>query len=108
MTMRKKGGSESKLKPKFSASLTEPNPKLSELLMRDFNSGRKTDNLQDPQPIVRRGQSPFQMYYLGISRRYLGMQRSQVFVMCSLTVVADTSFYNNRSNKYGVMTNIDA
>ena len=47
------------------------------------------------------------MEYLGITRRDLGMQRSQLFLMCSLTVVAETRFYNNRSNKYGVMTNID-
>ena len=75
--------------------------------MRNFKRGRNTNNLQDPQLIVRRGQYPFQMEYLRIACRDLGMQRRQVFLMCSLTVVAETSFYNNRSNKYGVMTNID-
>ena len=47
------------------------------------------------------------MYYLGIVRQDLGTQRCQLFVMCLLTVVAETSFYNNRSNKYGFMTNTD-
>ena len=47
------------------------------------------------------------MEYLVIARQDLGMQRSQLFLMCSLTVVAETSFYNIRSNKYVVMTNIN-
>ena len=51
------------------------------------------------QLMVRRVQSTFQIEYLGIARRDLGMQRCQVFVMCSLNVVADAGFYNNRSNK---------
>ena len=47
------------------------------------------------------------MYYLGIVRQDLGTQRCQLFVMCLLTVVAETSFYNNRSIKYGVVNNIN-
>ena len=46
------------------------------------------------------------MEYLGIARQELGMQRCQVVVICYLAVIAETSFYNNISNKYSVMSNI--
>ena len=61
---RNKGGGESELEPKLSASLIKPEPKSSASLMRDLKRGRKTNKLQDPQLIVRRGQNPSRNWVL--------------------------------------------